>query len=597
MAPRYKLKLDSLKFISLVDVPAQEGATIQLIKRGAVDEIPKITATAKIMKVGDGDDPLLWCWAFKCTGSDGQPYHDLQGDAVSQDFIKAAEAFFAAGAAGDEMHSRQQTARIAFGIPMDGDIAKAFFGEVIGEQIKTSGLMIAVRASKDAIAKVRLGEYTGVSIEGTGTREVVEAPAAKAAGKKKRKKKPGMTTGTPDAMASYKRVGKMAALTSVEAGHQHSVDLDDPSDSWRDQLMTSYQTAEGAEDGHCHAWVYDAATGKITIALDSGHSHTVDAVVPADVIAAAAEEDDDENRCSCSGCGYMCCNTDAYCPRCGAKAGGESAAKPTITLAISARDPNAPPIATPAANSTHPQEVPTVKGQEQGMPTEHETQIATLRKMLAASLALTEPQRLHVVKQSPADVEAFLALDLAGREAIMKAVEAGDPEVYKTTGGFSIRKSHGPLAEQMARQADAQSEVIKAQTAQLEVQKAAVEQATFEKRAEVEISHFAKTANVRAAIVKAIDGIVDEAVRKEAHEALAGANAAMKTLGKPNGATEQEAPTAANPAADLDGLAKKYATDNKVSIAKAYDAVLQTTEGAALYERANSTTPTLRVVQ
>lgn len=579
MATRAKLHLDSLKFISLVDVPAQETAAIRLIKRApnaaAPDEIG-LTATAKIMKVGAGADPLIWCWAFTLTDEAGQPYHDLQGDAIQDDYIKAAEEFFASGAAADEMHNEKTTGRIAFGMPMDPDIAKAFFGETIGEQIKVAGLMIAVRASKEALEMVRTGDYTGVSISGTGTRELLKAAAAKvaaapvpvvapsaAAAQKGKKKKPGQMA--PAAMpSSYKRVGKMAALTSIEDGHQHSIDLDDPADCWRDMLMTSYQTSEGATESHCHAWVYDGTTGKIMVALDSGHTHTVESVVPQSVIAeAAADEEEDANE-------YVPC-----CP--------EPEKTPTVTIQVAARAPE------PAANSTPDPGDPTVTTKEH-TEMDKDLQIASLRKMLTAALALTEPQRLHVAKLGPPAAESFLQLEPAAMETAVSAAVAADPEVFKTADGTSIRKSHGPIVEKMARDMDA---LTKRNAEQAEAITKAAEQvanAEVEKRAAAELSHFGKSLGVRSLIMKGVLAIADEAKRTEALEALKGANAALALLGSPVGGGDDQGPREDDPALQLDALAKQYATDHKVDFAKAYDAVLTTPAGEALYAQASKRT-------
>jgi hypothetical protein len=581
MPARYKLTLDSLKFISLVDRPAQETAKVLLVKRAGNPDVVKTTATARVMKVGAGDNPLIYCWAFTCTDDTGAPYHDLQGDAMSPDFVKAAEEYLAANAPSDEMHDENATGRIAFGFPMDGDIAKAFFGEEAGSLIKTSGLMVAVRASKEALEKVRSGEYTGVSIAGTGTRELVKTDAA--AKRKKLRKPPA-----PPAMASsYKRVGKMATLTSVDEGHQHSIDLQDPACSWSDMLLTSHQTAEGAEGGHNHAWVYDATTGRITIALDSGHTHTVDAVVPADVIAEAGMEDE-PTRC-CVGCGYGCAETDAYCPRCGVGCGsapattvgegGEPSGKTVVVITNAA-----PPV---IGNSTPAHPNNTVKSQEPSMPTEQDTQIASLRKMLSAALALTEPQRLHVAKQAPADVEVFLTMDASARDAVVKAADLADPVVHTTAAGLEVRKSHGPLTLELAKQADAQAKAIAEQTTALSVAKAAGEVVEFQKAADVTLKHFSKSIVTRGRLMKAVKvefGAV-QAEYDEAIECLKGGDFAIAKLGKPVGADDISGPKPDDPKSQLDELAKKHAATNNVTFAKAFDAVLQTTEGAALYTR------------
>lgn len=241
------------------------------------------------------------------------------------------------------------------------------------------------------------------------------------------------------------------------------------------------------------------------------------------------------------------------------------------------------------------------------MPTEHEiliakqeTQLSVLRKMLAASLALTEPQRLHVAKLAPTSVEEFLALDNAGRDALVKAAADADPVIHKTADGLEIRKSDGPVALALAKSADAQALIVKAQTEELAKAREAGEAATLEKRAGVELSHFAKSGRVRGLILKGIDtvpGYTDEE-RKEATEAVKGANFAITKLGKAAGTNAENdgGPAADDPAAKLNALAKAHAEKTSTSFAKAYDAVLQTTEGAALYDQLSTPNPALRAV-
>lgn len=62
-----------------------------------------------------------------------------------------------------------------------------------------------------------------------------------------------------------------SVLTSVVDGHQHSLDLDA---SW---METSYSVSSGAPTGHSHAWVREP-DGSITIAVNEGHTHTLDGV-------------------------------------------------------------------------------------------------------------------------------------------------------------------------------------------------------------------------------------------------------------------------------------------------------------------------------
>lgn len=729
---RYKLQLTKLDFLSLVDHPAQGTANIRLVKRaGAEVDSMEATLTARVLKVSDGADPLLYCWAFT-TVDKGVPYHDLQGDAISDNWVKVAEEFIKQGGPVDELHDSTPKSRIAFAYPMDSQIATAMLGPEAGAAVKTAGLMVAIRPTPEQLAKVRSGEFNGVSIAGTGIRELIKAapvacPSCGTYGKAdaktckdcgaamKRAPRPAGIApvgkavwsaadmdSLPDSSFLYiegggtkdseskttprslrhfpykdatgkvdldhlrnaisripqsslpkdlrdklqvraekllaaqhetsKRFSKQAVLTGSVDGHAHSLDLDDPADEWRDQLSTSYQTAEGATQSHSHAWTYDPTTGSITIAEDSGHTHPIDAVVPADVRAQAAMQEDGER---CRSCGMMAEEGCRFCPNCGKAMGpdqnngipvpmaddddSDANSGPNIVI-ISARAPNGGSIvkavyadcghemkdgkldcpmcakkrATPR-DSTHGIATPTTSHKEQAMATEQDNQIAALRKQLAAALALTEPERLHIAKQSPAGIEAFLAMDSAARTVAMTAADAADPEVYKTKDGLSIRKSAGQAAVAMAKQLDAQAEQLAAASEKIAKAEAQAAQVTLEKRAATELSHFAKSVGVGAAIVKALDGIADETTRKAAFEAVKGANFALAKLGIPAGADDHAGPQPDDPNGQLEALAKKHATDNKVSYAQAYDAVLLTPEGTALYKRA-STPTTLRAV-
>ncbi len=220
MPPRYRLKLNRLDFISAVDQPAQETAKVLLIKRRDVKGF------ARVAKVDD-ELGLVFLWAFTSTNADGSDYYDLQGDSVT-DFVKAAADFMEGARAVDTMHDGKQSGSVVFAMPMTPEIAKAF-----GVDTKQSGLMVAIKPSPDDLAKFKSGEFTGVSIAGLGTREPLEK----------------------------RRVRKESVLTSETDGHQHSLDLDAPSDSWCDSYSTSYQNAEGEQGGHSHAWIFDRVTG------------------------------------------------------------------------------------------------------------------------------------------------------------------------------------------------------------------------------------------------------------------------------------------------------------------------------------------------
>lgn len=248
---RYRLKLSKLDFVSLVDNPAQPNATTLLIKRDQRTGVGKrgdaIEATAKYVKASD-ELGLAFFWAFT-SKVDGADHFDLQGDTVDEDFVKAAMEFMEHGGAVDEMHDYEATkARVVFAMPMTPDIAKAY-----GVTSSTTGLMVAIKCTAEQLAKLKSGEYTGVSIAGLGTREPVET--------------------------SKRKVAKQVSLYTDEVdGHQHQIDVCDDGSLW-----CSWATSAGADNSHTHAVSRDEA-GTLVILADSGHTHALAEGQPAVIV-------------------------------------------------------------------------------------------------------------------------------------------------------------------------------------------------------------------------------------------------------------------------------------------------------------------------
>lgn len=384
-------------------------------------------------------------------------------------------------------------------------------------------------------------------------------------------------TSVPVTKATFQRVVKQALLTSEVDGHQHTIDLDDPGRYYCDTLSTSYQTSEGADCGHSHAWVYDKASGAITIAADSGHSHTVDGAVPASTLAFAAARDT-----------LRTLETAQRTAQIGAEvvqSAMTSAASGEVSITV---------VAQRAAQSESPPNTPVHSVDKQ----QEQTQMAetNLRKVLATALLIPEAHRLHAAKLDGDDAVVFLEKSSADRESIVKAAVDADPIEHTMADGTVIRKSAGSVAISLAKQLDTQAKLNVETTTQLEKARLETERISFEKRADIQLSHFAKALPVRSAIVKAIDGIADEAVRKEAHAALSAANAVMKLAGQPNGVTTVEGIESADPAQAYVNLETGLVTFAKAkNISKVWTEGLtafeQTPEGAALvaaYENANT---------
>jgi hypothetical protein len=666
---RFKLRLTKLDLISLVDTPAQESAAIRLIKRKDGSEQMEATLSARLAKIGEGADPLAYFWAFTCTSPDGAAYHDLQGDAIQPDFLKAAEDWLHTGGAMDEMHDGAANNRAAFAFPWDPEIAVAMLGPEVGKLVKTSGLMIAMRPTTEQLAKLRNGEFNGVSIAGSGVRELVKAAGAKcpscgAYGKPddkgncpscgkamKRARRPtvstlkaALTTADRDALPdgsflyiepggskdadgkttprshrmfpyrdstgtidiahlraaaqdipksslakdlqsklqiraekllgqqhSKRSIRKRPVLTSSVDGHQHQIDLDDPADGWSDQLTTSYNTSEGAEQGHCHAWVYDEA-GAITIAEDSGHMHAVDAVVPADVIRQAALND---SGTRCPGCSEMCEEGCRFCPKCGCAMDRSGGAPAAVTDGDRGSGPNVILIAAraPATISTPAEGASTVKSitEEHQMADPNELTALKAENALLKNLAtLTDAQRDHhnrlLAKGIKSDADAFLVLDRAQRNTVLAEIDKANVEVYTSkSNGRVYRMSDDIEKIEAAKQTDAMLEMTKrAEDKERELD--------FIKRAGELIPGCYKGVknNVPARLIKAIRAEFKEPAEfAEAEKALKQYEAAFVMLSKAGGYSSTDDTATDSPAKRFETAVNDFAKRNNLSYAAA----------------------------
>lgn len=172
-------------------------------------------------------------------------------------------------------------------------------------------------------------------------------------------------------------------------------------------------------------------------------------------------------------------------------------------ITIGAADSHTHEVATAAAKrspTTTPQEIPMTTDADRIKTLE--TEVAKYK----AIAELPEAQRAHVAKLSPEAGAVYLAKSATERQA---AVEV----VYKGADGQVFTAADDSRLVEYAKRADAQTVEI--------------EQAKIEKRAETILKHLPGSLKVRAAMIKAVDGIADEAVRKAAHEALVAADAAM----------------------------------------------------------------------
>lgn len=214
-----------------------------------------------------------------------------------------------------------------------------------------------------------------------------------------------------------------------------------------------------------------------------------------------------------------------------------------------------------------------------------QTALAKAQEDLAKANALAtlnDSARAHYAKLDAAGQDAFLKLDATARAAAVEAVTKADSDanavVYTSVTGEVFRKNDDPRLIAYAKRADES-----ARTAAIE--KANADQARFEKRATDELANLGGELPAKVALLKAIEGITDAALRTQAGEVLKAASsglaAALAKAGTTGGV--QLPAGAASATQQLDALAKRHATDNKCTAEAAYAAVLQTPEGQRLY--------------
>jgi hypothetical protein len=160
---------------------------------------------------------------------------------------------------------------------------------------------------------------------------------------------------------------------------------------------------------------------------------------------------------------------------------------------------------------------------------------------------------------------------------IAKRAEETNPVVYTSTlDGTEFRKNDDPRLVAMAKRDDIrEKELLKL--------RADRQNDEFVKRADTELGHLPGTATQKAALLKSIESIEDEDVRKAAHAAVVAGDKAMVAAFNSTGSSTV-LPDVGSAEAELDAKAKEYAKANSVDFYTAYEAVSQ--ENPELTKRA-----------
>ena len=193
--------------------------------------------------------------------------------------------------------------------------------------------------------------------------------------------------------------------------------------------------------------------------------------------------------------------------------------------------------------------------------------------------ALSENERAHYDGLDDTTKEVFLAMngDARGGE-IQKAAEV-NAVVHTGLDGTVYRKSDDPKTVALAKQNDTMFKKLET----IEAEKAAD---ALKVRAEKELAHLPGSVEHRAAMLKAIEAIEDEETRKAAMAALKANNDRVAKAFDTVGHTETDDDDDALSSEDqIDKLAKNLAEAEKIPYVKAYEKVVNSPEGTALYNK------------
>lgn len=208
---------------------------------------------------------------------------------------------------------------------------------------------------------------------------------------------------------------------------------------------------------------------------------------------------------------------------------------------------------------------------------EQETSIKKVNGELEVAKAYGELSDLGKKHYATLDEEgqsAFLKMTPEDRGKELKKVTDADPVVFTSADGAEFRKSDDPRLIKLAKKADKEAEIAKKEREESQKMK-------LEKRVKEDLQYLPGEQEVKIEVLKAVDGIEDEEVRKSAMEMLKAHNKAHEGAFDTTGSRGESLAKAED---KLNELAKKYAEEHKVSHAVAYDTVIQTEEGKKLYE-------------
>lgn len=330
-------------------------------------------------------------------------------------------------------------------------------------------------------------------------------------------------------------IEKLVMLTSEEDNHQHAIRLD-RFDLEEGGGSTSFQG--GTPDSeHWHDYVINA-DGSITIGESQGHTHEVDMSILARLQLIFSEKNSGDPSDKSA--------TDSGDPKTVEKSDmDEEQVQAMIEAALTKQA------------ETHQTELDAANAR---------ASLTDIQKSFCDGLG--EDEQASFMKLSSEQRQSAVDTDIAKRND-------ADPVVYTSAAGTEYHKSDGPRLIDLAKRDDAREIEMKAL-------RESSETASLEKRAG-ELEHLPGTPEQKIAMLKAIDSIEDEELRKQSLENLSAQNVQMSKAFDTAGVRPGDAAITKGPEAELQTLAKAYAVEHKVTEADAYVKVLETPEGDRLY--------------
>lgn len=251
---------------------------------------------------------------------------------------------------------------------------------------------------------------------------------------------------------------------------------------------------------------------------------------------------------TCKGCQKPMKKDDSYCAACGAMQKADTTHTPSETQMNELEKAKADLAAALA------------KGE-------------ALQAQLTASQAyglLSDVEKGHYGRLGAEAQAKFLKMSPSERAEETKPVYTSE-----ATGQVFTKADDGKLIE-MAKSFDSERKSWRS-----ELEKA--KEAGYAARVHKELGHLPGTLEERTALLKAVDGIADEKLREGALKALAKADEIRSGAFQRQGAGQTRLVKSGGAEDRMQQAVEKHATENKVSMDKAWDSFMATEEGAQLY--------------